>query len=498
MANDIYFGSNRKQPSAEHPQREMAPRASSRPNVTRDPANDAGASYSRREPGQDGMMEQMRSLGASGSREARPRVTRDPQPGKAYLERRAGVPQQDRSPSAAPSVSRGGRSEVRGNVRYDDRPFRAPERHPAEEQMITEQIDSELLHRAPTQIPFNYIDTGDEATQGKRVSEKKRQRIKNKKIRAAQKSAKKAAKRKKKSGFRRFVKALVCVLLVLALLAGGGTAYVVTGYRPQKLASNAYVDSSALLSNPAVYNLLVMGIDMQDTGATSRSDSMILLSVDNVHSKLKMTSFMRDSYVTIPDHGDAKLNAACTYGGPQLVCDTIEYNFGVHIDGYVKVGYEILMDLVDGLGGITIPEVDSVEAAALADEGYDAPIGTNIKMNGLQALQYCRIRKGQTDFYRTERQREVLGIIIKKAMLTNPVTLALLGRKLIAKTECSVSQAELFALAFRALPCLIGGTADARIPLDGTWYDDTRDYQAVLVVNFEENTAFLRDFIYGK
>ena len=518
MANDIYFGNGRKTPAPGSDPKNEPARAPIRQPVTREPLNDSGASWSRQDPGEDGMIEQMRSLGASGGA-ARPKVVRDPQPGKAYLERRAG-----RQPTGGAPASGFGRTipgaagetppaprreTVPGRDPRAGRPvaYRPPERTAAEERYITEQIDSELLYRAPTQIPFNYIDTDDGENggrSGKHVSEKKKQKIKRKKMKAAQKSAKKAAKRKKKSGFRRFVKAVLCLVLILALLTGGAAAYVVTGYRPQPLASNAYTESAALLSHPAVYNLLVMGIDMESSSGTSRSDSMILLSVDNAHMKLKMTSFLRDSYVYIPDHGYAKLNAACTYGGAQLVCDTIEYNFGIHIDGCVKVGYEILMGLVDGVGGITIPEVDATEAAALAAEAaalgredVEIPMGTSVKMNGFQTMLYCRIRKGQDDFYRTERQREVLGVLIKKALLTNPVKLAMLGRRLIAKAQCSLPRAELFALAFRAAPCLLGGTAAARIPQDGTWYDDMRNSQAVLVVNFEENTAFLRDFIYG-
>ena len=482
MANDIYFGRGQKQTPAEPQRPGDAPRAPARPPVTRDPQPAADPAWSRQPPAQDGMAEQMRAIGSRARTET-------------YGAQTGG------SGSRSGGTRTGGVNTARA-AGYSEKAFRAPSRSAAEEQLITEQIDSELLHRAPTQIPFNYIDTEDGYAAGERnrkpVSEKKQQKLKSKKVRKAQKSAKKAQKKKHRSGFRRFVKVVLCLLLILALLVGGATAFVATGYRPQKLRANAYVNEASLLSHPAVYNLLLMGIDMQATSGTSRSDSMILLSVDNLHMKVKMTSFMRDSYVYIPEYGEAKLNAACTYGGPQLVCDTIEYNFGVKIDGYVKVGYEILMDLVDGLGGITIPEVDSVEAAALAAEGYDAPIGTNIKMNGLQALHYCRIRKGQTDFYRTERQREVLNIIIKKALRTNPVTLALLGRKLLSKTECSVSQAELFALVFRTLPCLLGGTASERVPQDGTWYDDTRDGQAVLVVNFEENTAFLKEYIYEK
>lgn len=438
MANDIYFGSGNHRPGAGTSPDAAGNGPAKRPPVTRDPEGAAG---------------QTRFAGPAGQR-----------------------------------TTAAGYGQTRG-----------PVRSASEENMITEQIDGELLHRPPTQIPFNYIntdDTFDDFGKKKELTERQKERRKSKALKKAKRNT--GPKRKKKSGFGRFVRAALCVLLALAVLVCGASAYVVTGYQPKTMQGNAYVSDAELLSQPAVYNLLLMGIDMQSTAGSSRSDSMILLSIDNVHCKLKMTSFMRDSYVTIPGHGDAKLNAACTYGGPQLVCDTIEYNFGIRIDGYVKMGYEILMDLVDGIGGITIPEVDAVEAAALAAEGYNAPIGADVKMNGLEALHYCRIRKGQDDFHRTERQREVLGIIIKKAMVTNPVKLAILGRKLIAKTECSVSHAELFTLVFRTLPCLIGGTASARIPQDGTWFDDTRSGQAVLVVNFEENTAYLEEFIYGK
>ena len=452
MANDIYFGSGRGKNSGDSRTGGDRNAAGTRPPVTRDPAQQNGAGYSRRAP-EDPRPAYPRSRGASAARRA-----------------------------PTPSAPAGGRAPV------------------SREDLITEQIDSELLHRAPTQSPYNYIDTGDgfeDLGRGEQ-DEKQKEKLKKKRMKAARKDMKRGGGKKKKSGFRRFVKIILCLLLIVALLVGGASAFVITGYKPQRLAANEYVTEAELLSSPTVCNLLLMGIDTQNTADSSRSDSMILLSVDNAHSKLKMTSFMRDSYVYIPGHGDAKLNAACTYGGPQLVCDTIEYNFGVKIDGYVKIGYEVLTELVDGIGGITIPEVDAVEAAALAAEGYDAPIGTNIKMNGEQALLYCRIRRGQDDFYRTERQREVMGIIIKKALLTDPVRLALLGRKLIGMAECSVSRAQLFTLAFRVLPCLIGGSASARVPQDGTWYDDMRNYQSVLVVNFEENTRFLNEFIYGK
>ena len=442
-----------------------------------------------------------RSPGAA-AQEGRARVSRGPADGRAFSpdssqpQMRTTAPAQDRSVPTWPRQSyRAAAPSGRTPPKFSETV--RPAAHT--EDLITEEIDSELLHRPPTQIPYNYILTDDDFDEfggTETLNDKELER----KRRKAQKNAKKNFKRpgKKKGGLLRPLTVILSLLLAAILLMSGTVIFIVTGYTPQALAANDSVDPAGLLTSPAVYNLLLLGIDTQNTEDSSRSDSMILVSVDNAHGKLKLTSFMRDSFVYIPGYGDEKLNAACTYGGPQLVRDAIEYNFGIKIDGYLKIGYDILTELVDGLGGITIPEVDAVEAAALAAEGYDAPIGTDVKMNGVQALTYCRIRKGQDDFYRTERQREVLGVILKKAMRTNPLRLARLGRKLLSRAECSVPRKDLFTLSFRALPCLLSGTASERIPRDGTWYDDTRNYQSVLVVNFEENKAFLKSFIYEK
>ena len=472
MASDIYFSGRSSKPSGDAPKRETRPEADGSFDAPqRRPAAgtpEVGRGYAMREANAgrassgDRFFSQMRTAEAAQRGRTQPET-----PPRSYRE-------------TAPRFSE--------TVR--------PAAHT--EELITEQIDSELLHRPPTQSMYNYIVTDedfDEFGTPPVLSEKERER----KLRQTQKQEKKNVRRekKKKKGPFRPLTVILCLLLVGVLLLCGGAAYVVTGYTPQTMPANDSTDPAGLLSAPTVYNLLLMGIDTQDTADSSRSDSMILLSIDNAHGKLKLTSLLRDSYVYIPGYGDDKLNAACTYGGPRLVRDTIEYNFGVKIDGYIKIGYDILTELVDGIGGITIPEVDAVEAAALASEGYDAPIGTNIKMNGFQALTYCRIRKGQNDFYRTERQREVLGIIFKKALRTNPVRLATLGRKLLSKAECSIPRKDLFALVFRVLPCMIGGTVSERVPQDGTWYDDTRNYQEVLVVNFEENKNFLKEYIYS-
>lgn len=305
-------------------------------------------------------------------------------------------------------------------------------------------------------------------------------------------------KKKKKSSK---AKKILCVILAVILLFTGVTAcgvgLVFAKYDAAPYGENAYVSSGMLKKNAAVTNILLLGVDNADRDSDSRSDSMILLSVDTLHGKLKLTSFMRDMFVEVPGYGKTKLTHACQYGGAQLTADTIEMNFGINIDAYAKIGYDFLIDAVDGIGGITIPEIDEKESAAMAREGVFIDPGTNVKIDGHQAIIYCRIRKGQSDFQRTERQREVITLIIKKALRTNPVKLIKVGASVISEMDCSIPKQKLFVTAFRTLPCLLGSIEQLRLPADGEWWDATVSGMSVLEIDLEANKQILDEFIYG-
>lgn len=302
------------------------------------------------------------------------------------------------------------------------------------------------------------------------------------------------APRRKKRVFLKVLCVILALVIAVSASAAGLAFYVTRDYESEEFTHNS--DVSSLMQSPGVTNILLMGIDTADVNASNRSDSMILLSVDSVHSTLKLTSFMRDMYVDVPGYGYTKLTHACAWGGPQLTVDTIENNFNIRIDGYVKIGYDIFKELVDGVDGITIPEIDEVESKALAKEKVYIEPGLDIHLNGNEALQYCRIRKGQTDFARTQRQREVISLIIKKAMRTNPAKLLSLGASVISQVNSSLSRKDIAAAAIKILPCLAGEIKQQQIPADGTWWNETVSGMAVLRVHFDENIEILKEFIY--
>lgn len=374
----------------------------------------------------------------------------------------------------------------------------------------TERIDEAQLSSKPGTLSFDNIKTEDEYIKAPNLSkDKSKNRSKpasdgtgdKRQNKAPVESDKKKKKKKKKTGLKAAV-GIICGFIILGLVVGAGASAVILkvleDYNADPMNENVYVDESTLLSSDSVYNVLLMGIDTLDTESSSRSDAMILLSVDMKHKKLKLTSFLRDSYVEIPGHGSAKLNAACVYGGPQLVCDTIEYNFGIKIDDYAKIGYDMFIEIIDAVGGVTIPEIDEVEARALAKEGFSVTPGTNIKLDGYQALLYCRIRSGQDDFYRTSRQREVISQMIKGVTGTNPVTLINTATEIAKNVECSIAQSEFLPLAMKAVTCLTGEVEQFTVPTEGTWYDDTINSQSVLVMDFAQNKEKLNDFIYNR
>ena len=103
-----------------------------------------------------------------------------------------------------------------------------------------------------------------------------------------------------------------------------------------------------------IYNLLLLGIDNPTDQLTGRSDTMLLASFNARTGQLRLVSFMRDTYVSIPRRGHNKLNAAYSFGGAELLTETLGACFGVYVDGYVAVNYSLMAQLVDEIGGVEL------------------------------------------------------------------------------------------------------------------------------------------------
>ena len=182
-------------------------------------------------------------------------------------------------------------------------------------------------------------------------------------------------------------------------------------------------------SDDEIVNILIVGNDYRkETGydAAGLTDTMIIATMDMKHGTLKLTSLMRDMVVDIPDNGQNKLNSANSFGGIELLYKTIAQNFNIELDGYVEVGFSAFEKIVNSVGGIEV-ELPESEAEFLNTTNYiskkryrNVKVGKQ-KLNGNQALGYCRIRKGgvtitglRDDYGRTWRQRTVIKAVFDK------------------------------------------------------------------------------------
>ena len=291
----------------------------------------------------------------------------------------------------------------------------------------------------------------------------------------------------------------VFVVLVLGVFLYGYSALGGLTY-DDTIGENVYLKDSELLSSDSVRNILFIGSDARDGLDGQRSDSMILFSIDKANKKIKLTSFLRDSYVYIPSKGyRTKLNAAFNYGGAQLLMDTIEYNFGVNIDDYIMVDYEVFIDLVNLLGGITINDVTAKEAKYMQVQVNRPKFkeGTNKNVDGRTAMWYCRIRYVDNDFARTQRQRKVITAIIAKATKTNPFKLVDVVKQVLPNISTSIDRNGLLKLGMGAFSYMRYDILQQQIPADKTWWDERVYGQDVIKLDFTKNKEILKEFIYG-
>lgn len=300
----------------------------------------------------------------------------------------------------------------------------------------------------------------------------------------------------------RFFAKLIAMALILALLAAGILYMLPTAlFMVEPDAELSLTDG--LPSSP--FNVLVLGVDTLNNGA-QRSDTMIIASVDG--KALKLTSVQRDMIVEIHGHGRNKINSAFAFGGPELAMRTVNEALDLNIMRYVVVDFAVLVKLVDALGGI---EMDISEAEmnhinqnvwksrrVFAPLGYTAEIlteyGENVTLNGLRALGYARIRKLDSDFVRTSRQRAVISAMLVKlrSQLWNPVLLTNFISAGLDGIETNLSAVELLSLGEKAL--FSQKMDQLRLPVDGSFSDNG---SSLVITDRDVNIRRFREFAYG-
>lgn len=264
--------------------------------------------------------------------------------------------------------------------------------------------------------------------------------------------------KKRRHPIRRF---LLCLLLIVALCVGVIFVYLVKSLNTIENHPLSDVtlcgEQDANIKNYT--NIALFGVDSRanDLRKNTRSDSIIVASINNKTHDVKLVSIYRDTYVKIHDHGCTKINHAYAYGGPDLAVNTLNKNFDLNIKDFVTVNFSALTNVIDELGGVELT-IKKEELKWVNAYGHDvAKINgqkyTKIKhpgkqtVTGVQATGYCGVRytKGG-DFTRAERQRTVLQAIFAKAKKSSPTALISAMNKIFPQIYTSLSTSDILSL----------------------------------------------------
>jgi LCP family protein required for cell wall assembly len=262
-------------------------------------------------------------------------------------------------------------------------------------------------------------------------------------------------------------------------------------------------------------NILVMGIDRRPGESfISRTDSMMLISIDPQGETASILSIPRDLYTVIPGYGLDRINTAYVYGssadnpaaGAALAMSTVEYNLGVPVDHYVLVDFSAVTKGIDALGGVDlyVPYDINDPTYPDMDYGYDPlfiPAGLQ-HMDGQTALKYARTRHVDNDFGRGARQQQVLLAAREKALGLGITGLLARAPELFQRVEQGI-RTDLSLEQLVQLSQVASGLDSEQIRnvvLDQNYVSPfiTEQGAQVLVLNPESTTPLINEMFYAE
>ncbi|RUR38695.1 LytR family transcriptional regulator [Clostridium perfringens] len=293
----------------------------------------------------------------------------------------------------------------------------------------------------------------------------------------------------------KYLKIIVCIMLIIIILLGLGVYFIDSKInKVQKVEinkDNLSIDKTQTEEEKHIKNIALFGIDAPK-GKAGRSDAIMILTLDEEHKVMKLTSIMRDSYVDIPGYGDDKITHAYAFGGPELAMKTLNENFKVNVEDFMAVNFTSLPEIIDKLGGV---KINIIPEEIHHIPGITSP-GEQV-LNGAEALAYSRIRYATGgDYKRTERQRVVLEAVFEKLKSTQSKEYPSLIDDFLPYVETNMSSMDMIKLATDVAPLVKGNLETARFPLDG--YCDGKMINGVWYLVYDRQATLnqIQEYIY--
>lgn len=323
-------------------------------------------------------------------------------------------------------------------------------------------------------------------------------------------------RRKKGNWFTRLSvgkKIAVCTTGLILGLAVTGVAYAASKLNKldteEIAAEDIVVNKEAEEAGEGYTNVALFGIDSREGELEigTRSDCIIVASLNNKTKEIRMVSVYRDTILDIEDGQLQKCNAAYSFGGPTQAINMLNKNLDLDIQDYATVDFAAIANAIDLLGGIEIDlkeeEIKPLnkfvkETARVADkEAHTVSKAGNQLLDGVQATTYARIRStAGGDFTRTERQRLVIEKIAEKAQQSDLATINQIIDELFPTIKTSFTATEILSYAKDFMKYKIGDSSG--FPFDKTTDTISGLGSIVIPVNLESNVQELHKFLYDK
>lgn len=346
----------------------------------------------------------------------------------------------------------------------------------------------------------------------------------------SKKKKKKSAKRKRNQIILFIIEILVLVILGVVLwvvLQGTKTEKIDIGTEEELVSEevNQVFETTVVANEEGVEKTLaetykqvaLFGVDSREgqLSMSTRTDSIMIASINVDTSEVKLCSVFRDTYLNLTTDSYNKCNSAYAKGGPKQAINMLNTNLDLNIDDYITVGFKGVVETVDALGGVSI-DISNAEIGYLNDyqfciaEDLGIPNYTKVStegiqtLNGLQACAYCRIRyTAGDDFRRTERQRTVVAQMIEQAKVANPATLSTIASNAFQNVSTSFDLNEILGYAADAPKYSIVGSDGFPFSDDGN--GNTLRVCAtignkgscVVPTDLSTNVTLLHEFLFG-
>ena len=268
-------------------------------------------------------------------------------------------------------------------------------------------------------------------------------------------------------------------------------------------------------SGSGIRNIALFGVDSRDGNLSkrTRSDTMIIASVDQDAHEIRLVSIYRDTYLNLGNDTYSKANAAYAKGGPEQAINMLNMNLDLDITDYVTIGFEGLSEAVDALGGVEIDiavdeisHLNNYQRSMYVNEDGTGELNEDIievyddglqTLNGLQATAYCRIRyTAGNDYKRAERQRTVITKLLERASSSSVSKLTKAAMAILPHVETSLPADEVMKL-------LASASEYSVVSSEGLPFEQNRypakvgvDGWCIVPTTLEDNARALHEMLY--